>query len=122
MNEEKKLCLEYVRDPKMRPLAVHGVQGGLCQGGDLEVNLYTETKVHPRERELVYDGDTGILLYESSSEKEFAVRYQRKVHTRLILDKHMVRYLIEWLSHALETMEEDSGNADSGNDENIAKE
>ncbi len=120
MSKTNNFRLEYIRDPGMKPLAVHGVLGGTCAGDALELNLFTETQVYPKDRDLVYDADTGLLLYDSG-DKNDTVIYQRKVHTRLIMDKNVARYIIDWLEQGLASMEEESGGNDL-HDGNIAKE
>ena len=121
MDTIKKYRIEYASDPKLKPLTVHGVYGGACDNDAIEMQFFTESEVKPKENEIVFDTETGLPLYESSGNNDEITVLQRKVHTRLMMNLNMAKYLIYWLERAIQAIEaKDSEQAPD--EENIAKE
>ena len=121
MDTIKKYRIEYARDPKLKPLTVHGVYGGACDNDAIEVDFFTESELKPRENDIVFDTETGMPLYESSGDSNEITVLQRKVHTRLMMNLNMAKYLIYWLDRAVQALEAKEKDHDP-DEENIAKE
>lgn len=121
MDTIKKYRIEYACDPRLKPLTVHGVYGGACDNDAIEVQFFTESEVKPRESDIVFDTETGLPLYESSGNNGEITVLQRKVHTRLMMNLNMAKYLIYWLDRAVQELEAKE-NEQGSDEENIAKE
>ncbi len=121
MDTIKKYRIEYARDPKLKPLVVHGVYGGVCDSDSVELEFFTESEVVPREKDIVFDTETGMPLYESTGDKDEVTVLQRRIHTRLMMNRNMAKYLIYWLERAIEPLEGKENEQDPA-EENIAKE
>ncbi len=121
MDTIKKYRIEYTSDQKLKPLTVHGVYGGACDNDAIEMQFFTESEMKPREHDIVFDKETGLPLYESSGNSDEITVLQRKVHTRLMMNLNMAKYLIYWLERAVQAIEDKEKEQDPG-EENIAKE
>lgn len=121
MDTIKKYRIEYVRDPKLKPRAVHGVFGGPCDNDAIEVSLYTESELQPREKDVVCDTETGMPVYESYAGDDITV-LQRKVHSRIMLNVNTAKYLIYWLDRCVDILEKRKAEQHPADEENIAKE
>ncbi len=121
MDTIRKFRIEYTRDPKLKPLVVHGVYGGVCDNESLELEFFTESEAKPTENDVVFDTETGMPLYESSGDKDEITVLERKIHTRLMMNRNMAKYLIYWLERAIEPLDAKENEQDP-DEENIAKE
>ena len=95
---------EYEQEPETRLQYAHGVWGGINPQGEVELNFYTESDKLPpfSERIIAPDGSFG---HEMTPYQEDLKIITRRIHTKLILNYHTARAVIEWLEDKVETLE-----------------
>ena len=95
---------EYEQDPETRIRYAHGVWGGINPQGEVELNFYTESDKLPvfSERIVAPDGSFG---HEVTPYEEDLKIITRRVHTKLLLNYHTAKAVMEWLEDKIETLE-----------------
>ncbi|MDL2316742.1 hypothetical protein LJC59_06645 [Desulfovibrio sp. OttesenSCG-928-A18] len=106
-NEDKgplRIRYEYEQNPDARIQYSHGVWGGINPQGEIELNFYTESDKLPpySERILAPDGSLG---HELAPYDENLKLVTRTIHSRLILNYHTARAVLEWLQEKVDTLE-----------------
>ena len=107
MSQEKsplRIRYEYEQNPETRLQYAHGVWGGINPQGEVELNFYTESDKLPpySERIIAPDGSFGheIAPYDDSVKV-----VTRRIHSKLILNYHTARAVIEWLQDKVDILE-----------------
>jgi len=105
-----KVRYEYQQDPDTRIQYAHGVWGGINPQGEIEVNFYLESDKMPpySERLVAPDGSFG---HEIAPYDEELRTVTRTVHSRVILNYHTARAVLEWLEDKLDMLDMEEGSA-----------
>lgn len=103
-----RIRYEYEQGPKTRLNYAHGVWGGINPQGEIELNFYLESdKVPPfSERLVTPNGDFGHEIAPHDNEMRTITRH---IHSRVILNYHTARAVLEWLEHKIDTLETKDG-------------
>lgn len=101
-----RIRYEYEMDPKERLEFAHGVWGGINPQGEVELNFYTESDKLPpySERIIAPDGSFGHEMAPFDENLKVIVR---RIHTRLVLNYHTARAVLEWLEDKVDILEEE---------------
>ena len=107
MSQEKnplRIRYEYEQTPETRLQYAHGVWGGINPQGEIELNFYTESDKLPpySERIIAPDGSFG---HEMAPYDDNVKIVTRLIHSKLILNYHTARAVLEWLQDKVETLE-----------------
>jgi hypothetical protein len=113
MSQEKsplRVRYEYEQDPETRLQYAHGVWGGINSQGEVELNFYTESDKLPpySERIIAPDGSFG---HETCPYDEDVKLITRRIHTKLILNYHTARSVLEWLEEKVDVLEAEEDEA-----------
>lgn len=105
-----RIRYEYDQDPETRMRYAHGVWGGINPQGEIEVNFYLESDKMPpySERLVAPDGSFG---HETAPFDEDLRVITRTIHSRLILNYHTARAVLEWLEDKVESLEMEEGSS-----------
>ncbi len=109
MSEAKgplRIRYEYEIDPTKQLEFAHGVWGGINPQGEVELNFYTESDKLPpySERIIAPDGSFGHEMAPYDDDLKVVVR---RIHTRLVLNYHTARAVLEWLEDKVDILEEE---------------
>lgn len=100
-----KVRYEYQQDAESRLNYAHGVWGGINPQGEIEINFYLESdKIPPYSERLVApDGSFGheIAPYDNDDMRVIT----RRIHSRVLLNYHTARAVLEWLEDKVEALE-----------------
>ena len=102
-----KIRYIYEVAPEARLQTAHGVWGGPTAQGEIEINFYHEYEKLPEytEQILAADGSLGHELFpDAEDEQRNIVRF---IHSRVLLNYHTARAVLEWLEDSLGTLEEE---------------
>lgn len=105
-----RIRYEYEHDPKARLNYAHGVWGGINPQGEIEINFYVESDKMPpySERLVAPDGTFGHEMAPHDSEVRPIIR---SIHSRVLLNYHTARSLLEWLEDKIDALEIEDGGA-----------
>ena len=105
-----KIRYEYVQNPDVRMQYAHGVWGGVNPQGEIEVNFYLESDKMPpySERLVAPDGSFGHEVIPQDEDLRTVVR---TLHSRVILNYHAARAVLEWLEDKLDLLDMEEGSA-----------
>jgi len=105
-----KIRYEYQQDLGARVQYAHGVWGGINPQGEIEVNFYLESDKMPpySERLVAPDGSFGHEIAPYDAEVRTVIR---TIHSRVILNYHTARAVLEWLEDKLDMLEMEDGSA-----------
>ena len=103
-----KIRYEYQQDPNTRIHYAHGVWGGINPQGEIEVNFYLESDTMPpySERLVAPDGSFGHEIIPYDEELRTVTR---TIHSRVILNYHTARAVLEWLEDKLDMLDMEEG-------------
>lgn len=104
----KKIRYEYQVDDTAKLKYTHGVWGGVNPQGEIELNFYCENDKPPTitEREVQADGSLGIETQASDPNLENDSRtVVRNIHSKILINYHTARALLEWLEEKIDTLE-----------------
>ena len=112
-NENKfpaKIRYEYQQDADARIHYAHGVWGGINPQGEIEVSFYLESDKMPpyTERLVAPDGSFG---HEVIPHDEDVRTVTRTILSRVILNYHTARAVLEWLEDKLDMLDMEEGSA-----------
>lgn len=124
--EEKNLAqvrirYEYEQDQTARVRYAHGVWGGINPQGEVELNFYTESDKIPAFSERLVAPD-GSLGHEMAPFEEDLKIITRHIHSRVILNYHTARAVMEWLQDKVDILEVEAENAGYFYEEDSGKE
>ena len=105
-----KVRYEYQQDPGVRIQYAHGVWGGINPQGEIEVSFYLESDKMPpySERLVAPDGSFG---HEVVPHDEDLRTVTGTIHSRVILNYHTARAVLEWLEDKLDILDMEEGSA-----------
>lgn len=110
MNFPSRIRYEYEHDPQAKLRYAHGVWGGINPQGEIEINFYLESDKMPPFSERRVEAD-GSFSQEMAPFNEDLRVVTRNIHSKVLLNYHTARALLEWLEEKLETLEmEEEGN------------
>lgn len=105
-----RIRYEYEHDSGVRLEYAHGVWGGINPQGEIEMSFYIETDKMPQfsERLVAPDGSFG---HEVAPYDENLKVITRHIRSKVVLNYHTARAVLEWLEEKVETleMEEEGG-------------
>ncbi|WP_035068922.1 hypothetical protein [Nitratidesulfovibrio termitidis] len=105
-----RIRYEYEHDSGVRLEYAHGVWGGINPQGEIEMSFYIETDKMPpfSERLVAPDGSFG---HEVAPYDENLKVITRHIRSKVVLNYHTARAVLEWLEEKVETleMEEEGG-------------
>jgi hypothetical protein len=98
----------------------HGVWGGINAQGEIEINFYNESDALPAwsEQLIAPDGSLGHEITPDDEDKRNVVRH---VHSRVLLNYHTARAVLEWLEEQTAAMEEEGAPTAYGPNSDIAQ-
>ena len=99
-----RIRYEYEQQPDTRLQYAHGVWGGINSQGEVEMNFYTESDKMPTFSERIVSPD-GSLGHEMSPYDENLKVITRSIHTKLLMNYHTARAMLEWLQDKVEILE-----------------
>lgn len=107
MSQDKnplRIRYEYEQTPETRLQYAHGVWGGINPQGEIELNFYTESDKLPpySERIIAPDGSFGHEMAPCDDSVKIVTRL---INSKLILNYHTARAVLEWLQDKVETLE-----------------
>lgn len=99
-----RIRYEYDETPEARLQYAHGVWGGINPQGEVELNFYTESEKLPpfSEQYIAPDGSFG---HETAPYDEDIKVVRRHIHSKIILNYHTARAVLEWLQDKVETLD-----------------
>ena len=106
MKFPNRIRYEYSQDPDCRLQYTHGVWGGINPQGEIEINFYLESDKMPSfsEMPLEPDGSPGMEVVPFDEEERVVTRH---IHSRVLVNYHTARALLEWLEEKVEALEMD---------------
>lgn len=115
--EPLRIRYEYAEYPETRVEYAHGVWGGINPQGEIELNFYTESDKLPSysERLIAPDGSFG---HEMTPIDDSTKVVCRKIHSKLILNYHTARAVLDWLQDKVEILENEEESTLFFDDEN----
>lgn len=113
MSEQAPLRVryEYVVEPETRLNYAHGVWGGINPQGEVEISFYVESDKMPPYSECIVapDGTFGHEMAPYDEEQRVVIRH---VHSKVVLNYHTARAMLEWLEDKVNILEgEEEGGA-----------
>ncbi len=111
-----KIRYEYEQNQDLRLNYAHGVWGGLNAHGEVEMNFYTESEKLPpfSECAILPDGNLGEEVAPFDENVQIIAR---RIHSKVLLNYHAARSVLEWLEEKVELLEQQeafSGIIDDG--------
>ena len=99
-----KIRYEYEQEKNAKPNYTHGVWGGINPQGEIELNFYVESDKVPTfsERSVDADGSFGPEMAPYSEDTRTVVR---NIHSKILVNYHTAKALLEWLEEKVETLE-----------------
>ena len=105
-----RIRYEYEHDPNAKLRYAHGVWGGINPQGEVEVSFYLESDKMPpySERLVAPDGSFGHEVIPHDEDLRIVTR---TIHSRVILNYHTARAVLEWLEDKLDMLDMEEGSA-----------
>lgn len=105
--QPSKIRFHYKMDPAARLQTAHGVWGGINPQGEIEMNFYHESDALPAfsEQLIAPDGSLGHEIIPDNPEERDVNRY---IHSRVLLNYHTARAVLDWLEDRVRSLEEDA--------------
>lgn len=103
-----KIRYEYEQESNLRLNYAHGVWGGINPQGEVEMNFYIESDKLPgfSERIVAPDGSFGHEVAPYDEELKVITRH---IHSKVVLNYHTARAVLEWLEDKVEALEMEEG-------------
>lgn len=103
-----KIRYEYEQESSLRLNYAHGVWGGINPQGEVEMNFYIESDKLPNfsERIVAPDGSFGHEVAPYDEELKVITRH---IHSKVVLNYHTARAVLEWLEDKVEALEMEEG-------------
>ena len=101
-----KIRYTYAVDAAARLQTAHGVWGGINPQGEIEMNFYNESDTLPpySEQLVAPDGSIGHEIIPGEEDSREVTRF---VHSRVLLNYHTARAVLEWLEDRVAALEEE---------------
>ncbi len=119
-NKPLRIRYEYVQDKNLRMNYAHGVWGGINPHGEIEMNFYTESDKLPPFSECQLRPD-GTLGAESMPYDENVKLVSREINSKILLNYHTARAVLDWLEEKLEMLEDEGQGQWIGDDHGLAQ-
>lgn len=105
-----RIRYEYEQDPDTRIRYAHGVWGGINPQGEIEMSFYIESDKMPpfSERIVAPDGSFGHEMVPYDNDIKII---SRQIHSKVVLNYHSARAILEWLEDKIETLEMEEGSS-----------
>ena len=99
-----KIRYKYIQKKKAKPNYTHGVWGGINPLGEIELNFYVESDKIPQfsERSMNEEGELGPEMAPYDAKERTVMR---NIHSKIIVNYHTARALLEWLEEKVESLE-----------------
>lgn len=101
-----RLRYRYEMTPESRLQTAHGVWGGINSQGEIEMNFYHESDALPACSEQIIAPD-GSLGHEIIPGDDDVRDITRQIHSRILLNYHTARAVLEWLENRVSALEEE---------------
>ena len=101
-----RLRYRYEMAPESRLQTAHGVWGGINSQGEIEMNFYHESDALPACSEQIIAPD-GSLGHEIIPGDDDVRDITRQIHSRILLNYHTARAVLEWLENRVSALEEE---------------
>lgn len=101
-----KIRYQYQMDAGARLQTAHGVWGGINPQGEIEMNFYHESDSLPAYSEQLVAPD-GSIGHEITPEGQDVREVTRCIHSRVLLNYHTARAVLDWLEDRMATLEEE---------------
>ncbi|WP_297671538.1 hypothetical protein [uncultured Desulfovibrio sp.] len=101
-----KIRYQYQMDAAARLQTAHGVWGGINPQGEIEMNFYHESDSLPAYSEQLVAPD-GSIGHEITPEDQDVREVTRCIHSRVLLNYHTARAVLDWLEDRVATLEEE---------------
>ncbi|MBE6442353.1 MAG: hypothetical protein J6N67_04595 [Desulfovibrio sp.] len=101
-----KIRYQYQMDAGARLQTAHGVWGGINPQGEIEMNFYHESDSLPAYSEQLVAPD-GSIGHEITPEDQDVREVTRCIHSRVLLNYHTARAVLDWLEDRVATLEEE---------------
>lgn len=104
-----RIRYEYDHAPNARIQYAHGVWGGINPQGEIEINFYLESDKMPdfSERVVAPDGSFGHEMAPFDDDVRVITRH---IHSKVLVNYHTARALMDWLEDKVEALEMEEGN------------
>lgn len=108
MDEKMPLRIryEYEQEKDGKAKYAHGVWGGINPMGEIELNFYLESDKLPAYTESLIeeDGHPGPEMIAGGEAVKTVVR---SIHSRVLINYHTARAMLDWLEEKIEAIETD---------------
>ena len=101
-----KIRYKYQMDENARLQTDHGVWGGINPQGEIEMNFYHESDALPAFSEQLVAPD-GSIGHEITPGEMDAREVNRCIHSRVLLNYHTARAVLDWLEDRVAALEEE---------------
>ena len=101
-----KIRYRYKTDENARLQTAHGVWGGINPQGEIEMNFYHESDSLPAFSEQLVASD-GSIGHEMIPGEEDVREVTRCIHSRILLNYHTARAVLDWLEDRVAALEEE---------------
>ncbi|MBO4301280.1 MAG: hypothetical protein J5861_06725 [Desulfovibrio sp.] len=101
-----KIRYQYQMADEARLQTAHGVWGGINPQGEIEMNFYHESDDLPPYSEQIIAPD-GSIGHEIMPEEQEVRVVNRFIHSRVLLNYHTARAMLEWLEEQVAILEEE---------------
>lgn len=103
-----RIRYRYEMAPESRLQTAHGVWGGINSQGEIEMNFYHESDALPAcsEQIIAPDGSLGHEIIPGNDDVRDITRH---IHSRVLLNYHTARAVLEWLEDRVNALEEEGG-------------
>lgn len=101
-----RIRYEYEQGTDSKAQYAHGVWGGINPMGEIELNFYIESDKLPSYTESIIeaDGQHGPEMAPENADVKSVVRH---IHSRVIVNYHTARAMLDWLEEKIEAIETD---------------
>lgn len=101
-----KIRYTYQMASEVRLQTAHGVWGGINPQGEIEINFYHESDALPAFSEQLVAPD-GSIGHEMPPEDMEVREVNRYIHSRVLLNYHTARAVLDWLEDRVTALEEE---------------
>lgn len=104
----QRIRYHYLHEPEARLRPAHGVWGGINAHGEVEMCFYDESDIPPEITEQTI-GPDGIPGPEQICQEDTVRHMGKTIHTRILLNYHTARAVLEWLQDRVDELEAEEG-------------
>lgn len=100
----EQIRYSYCVEPNTYLRPAHGVWGGINPHGEIEMSFYDESDIPPNVTEQAI-GPDGTPGPEHLLQDDGARQIKRNIHTRVLLNYHTARAVLEWLQDRVDELD-----------------